>query len=713
MQDHVKRLNRNLLLGWTLIVGILLVSYMLEVAKGVLSSAYVVALLFVAWIPVFLCWIYYQKKPESTILRYWMVLGYFLMYAFIMSTAQSSLVFIYILPLLSFLILYHQPSLIVSTGLITLGINLLQIGYRYHTGEVTLSNAKNVEIQLAVLVLCFLGCFVATRVYNEITIQSQAHAKSLDEKTKQIQRMTFQTIETIANTIDAKDEYTKGHSRRVSDYSAEIAKELGMSEEEVENIRYIALLHDIGKIGVPDAVLNKPGRLSDAEYELMKTHTVIGGDILKDIGMLPDLDVGAKFHHERYDGKGYPNGLSGEEIPLTARIICMADSYDAMTSNRVYRKHLSSEIVMEEIRRCRGTQFDPEITDAFLRYLSRQQETSFAPIISIEDMDAGNKLLKKIMEDQSKQLIENAEKDQLTKVYNRSAGERYITIAFQNTTGFLFFLNLDNMRRINRHSGFRKGDHYLIRVVEILQGLTDSIIISRFGGDEFLCYIPEMTDPERITDLMNRLLGDIRTCVLDEPTDFGLTASIGISIHERINQEFQQVLNEAEKALYYMKQSGKNGCYFYRQVADREEDFTKLDLSNFITAIREKDNFSDTMVLGQEDFQRIYNFITDVVKEQKRTVELIMFTGKAPEGTALTVEHRDIAMQMLEKAIIHVIRDENAICYYSSVQRIVIFVDENEADLKQIASEILKRFYQTYDEKDVEMEYQIANVAQE
>lgn len=136
---------------------------------------------------------------------------------------------------------------------------------------------------------------------------------------------------------------------------------MGWSKERCEALRKIALLHDIGKIGIPDAVLNKPSRLTDEEYEIMKSHVLIGGDILKDFTIVQDVADGARYHHERYDGKGYAKGLKGEEIPLNARIIGIADAFDAMTSNRVYRQKMDMDYVLSELRKGSGTQFDPNI----------------------------------------------------------------------------------------------------------------------------------------------------------------------------------------------------------------------------------------------------------------------------------------------------------------------------------------------------------------
>ncbi|MBO4666613.1 MAG: HD-GYP domain-containing protein, partial [Bacilli bacterium] len=146
-------------------------------------------------------------------------------------------------------------------------------------------------------------------------------------------------------------------------YSKVIAQNLGMSNDEVDNIYYIALLHDIGKIAIPDSILNKPGRLTDEEFKVMKSHTTRGAKILKGISTIPQIIEGAKSHHEKFDGSGYPEGLKGEEIPFVARIICCADCFDAMASKRVYKEPFGLDNIISEFERCKGTQFDPKIAE--------------------------------------------------------------------------------------------------------------------------------------------------------------------------------------------------------------------------------------------------------------------------------------------------------------------------------------------------------------
>lgn len=214
------------------------------------------------------------------------------------------------------------------------------------------------------VVAWFTWFIVRTQIQRTIMLQR----KELELARAQVE-MGNQAILTIAKTVDAKDGRTSQHSQRVSEYSVLIAEELGMSEEDCENLRKTALLHDIGKIGIPDSILNKPEGLTDDEYKIMKTHVTNGATILKDFTMLDHVWEGALYHHERYDGTGYYEGLKGEEIPLNARIVGIADAFDAMTANRVYRKKMDVDVVLGILEGGKGTQFDPALVDIMLKLI--------------------------------------------------------------------------------------------------------------------------------------------------------------------------------------------------------------------------------------------------------------------------------------------------------------------------------------------------------
>lgn len=208
------------------------------------------------------------------------------------------------------------------------------------------------------------------------SLQQEVDQKTteLRESNRKFNNLSMQVAMALASTIDAKDTYTNDHSVRVAEYSRELARRMGRSMQEINDIYYIGLLHDIGKIGIPDQIINKPERLTKEEYQIVKDHPKIGAEILENISEIPSIAVGAHWHHERYDGQGYPDGLAGEEIPEVARIIGVADAYDTMTSKRSYRDILPQDVARNEIENGKGTQFDPIIADYMLEMIDEDTE---------------------------------------------------------------------------------------------------------------------------------------------------------------------------------------------------------------------------------------------------------------------------------------------------------------------------------------------------
>lgn len=223
--------------------------------------------------------------------------------------------------------------------------------------------------------LIILAALLATVSITMLCLR--ARIKKIKRRQEEYQDMLEQTLKTFGGTIDAKDKYTNGHSLCVAQYSKEIARRMNWSPAQQEHIYYVALLHDIGKIGVPDSILTKPGKLTDEERGVIQQHPAIGGNILKNFTAIKDIADGAKYHHERYDGTGYNAGLKGEEIPLIARIIAVADTYDAMSSKRCYRNSLPSDVIIAELKRVAGTQLAPNIVP----YMIAMIEDGTAPII--------------------------------------------------------------------------------------------------------------------------------------------------------------------------------------------------------------------------------------------------------------------------------------------------------------------------------------------
>ena len=229
----------------------------------------------------------------------------------------------------------------------------------------------NYVIWITVIAGIFLiGCILlGMRIY--IGARRADQMDSLLERQKHDKELTREIIEAFAKVVDLKDAYTQGHSFRVAKYTEMLSRELGCDEETIEKYHNIALMHDIGKVGIPDSVLNKPGKLDDDEYNLIKSHTSRGYDVLKNISIMPEIAIGAQSHHERPDGKGYPLGLKEAEIPRVAQIIAVADCFDAMYSNRPYRPRMNFEKVVSIIKEASGTQLSPNVVEAFLRLVDK------------------------------------------------------------------------------------------------------------------------------------------------------------------------------------------------------------------------------------------------------------------------------------------------------------------------------------------------------
>ena len=258
-----------------------------------------------------------------------------------------------------------RPHEVTSPGIIL----YVAIGEDIHDCTLDIDYVLHRQLTAEPLFWASIGCLLIWLIVLIIFEITSAQIRKYTLRHERDNEIIRESIETFTGFIDAKDPYTNGHSNRVAEYTRQIAEEMGFHGEELNRIFYIALLHDCGKIGVPDNILGKPGKLTDEEFEIIKSHTVRGGEILHSFKSLKDADEGALYHHERYDGRGYPEGKAGEDIPLIARMICVADSFDAMNTNRVYRGRLSKEKIIQEIETNKGKQFDPNIADIMLRLL--------------------------------------------------------------------------------------------------------------------------------------------------------------------------------------------------------------------------------------------------------------------------------------------------------------------------------------------------------
>ncbi len=716
MREEIKRINHSLMIGWTIIVVTLCASYIGEVIKEQRTWEYVIVFILVTVVPYLIILYLYRKNPEWNMLCYRMVWGYSLMYLFCLLTGSTSMVCVYILPLLSLLLLYHKPELILWSGTLSVLINIVSIGLKFMSGELNLETSKDAEIQIALIIMCFSFCYIATKIYDHIYKKNQEVMAELEEKNVQARQMTMQTVMTIVNTIDAKDEYTKGHSQRVAEYAVALAEELGMSEEEVERIRYIGLLHDIGKIGVPDAILNKPGRLNNTEFSLMKLHTVVGGEILKDINSMDDLDVGAKYHHERYDGKGYPEGLVGEEIPFVARIIGIADAYDAMTSHRVYRKRLSDETVQEEIARCAGTQFDPQLAKVFLQMIKAGKLRN----VDTDSYDAqdgstdflGDELLEKLLGDAGAYNTAENSKDGLTGVYNRIYGEQMLADYIKCGEGCLMTIDIDALRNTNSSYGFLRGDLHINTIANILERNFANKILYRNEGDQFVCFLFGLTRADIAESEANRLLQCIAKTAQEDPELTDLSISIGLLIVHAGEFSCEEALNRADRALYFAKQKGGGQLCNYQSLTSSFQPTTSNgELKNLLQMIHKKDNCSKAYEMNYPEFTRTMNYLERVVERNDQQMHVIMFTLLATDEESATIEQKIMGMKMLEASVLSALRKTDVTMQFSSSQRIVVLMNMDEENRQLTINRIISAFYKSDINKVFSIIHEVAELS--
>lgn len=713
--SHVKKINRNLVYGWMLIVLILFVSYTMEVVKGQRSLSYLFVFMLVTAVTAIIVLILYLKQPDRYSLRYTIVGGYFIMYIFVMITGSTTMVFSYILPMLSLLVLFHQPIIILVTGICATVLNLISIFLRYNRGEITTENSKDIEIQLALLFLCFLGSYLATRLYDEIHKTNEKYNKELSERNKDIERMTMQTITTIANTIDAKDEYTRGHSKRVAEYSATIAAELGMSDVEVSNIRIIGLLHDIGKIGIPDSVLNKPGKLTNEEFQIMKGHTLAGAEILKDIDMIPGLEIGAKYHHERIDGKGYPEGISGDDIPYLARIIAVADAYDAMSSNRVYRRHLPKDKILSELEKGCGTQWDEEITKVMIKLINEDRLPKINPDAETELVQQTSTILSRVIDiAEDKGSDTSDELDDLTGAYGRDKGKYAIQNAIsKNGTGCIVLFDIDHFHRINDTDGFIIGDIYLKKMVEQIRGLSEKQIIARFGADEFVTYFPELKDAKEAEKLAEIFIDRIKNLAETDKRVSKFSVSIGISEVVTEKDKVMFLYENANKALYVAKQRGGNTYYSHQALEYQNEEPSNpaADLKQLVEIIQNREHYKGGLIAAYPEFGKMYEFISSLAERNDMKVQIALFTVSQIKGAKASLEEQDRVMELLQKAVVNSIRNVDVITKYSSTQFAILLMNLTLAEVENVINRIMTEFLRTYDKNEFSVHYDMADLS--
>ena len=513
----------------------------------------------------------------------------------------------------------------------------------------------------------------------------------MDERRNQMEAISLQMMQTLSTTIEAKDEYTRGHSHRVAEYAVLIAEELGWDKKEIRNLRNAAHLYDIGRIGIPDSILNKPTRLTEEEYAVIKEHTIIGAEILKNITLIDHVKEVARSHHERYDGKGYPDGLKGEEIPLYARIIAIADSYDAMKSRKIYRNPLADEMIYNEILQSRGKQFDPDIADVFLKLLDENR------VAIDEDGDSDTefefeRFITSVMSTMNRQ-EESEGFDFLTGLPMRNRGEKLAAQFMQQDNGYLVFLDMDNLKKTNDIYGHKAGDRALKLFGSLLMEHAQHSVVCRLGGDEFLMFVSEVSK-EEIIDIVTRIQKKFEQCKEEDMEIRFADISAGICEVNK-GDPFEECYSKADKALYYVKQNGKGSYFFYQQMENEESGSagTGKDLKMIAKALHDSGKYSGVFNLDYRGFARVFEYMNHLSARYKYEYHLVMETQP---DSAPHIESIEEALECMEHVICKKIRSVDVCTRYSSMQYLIILFETEESKIKDIMERIFTQYRKEY-----------------
>lgn len=544
----------------------------------------------------------------------------------------------------------------------------------------------------------------------------------IKKQKKKVSDLSFQAMITIAHTIDLKDRYGEGHSVRVALYSREIARRLGWTVEELDNLYNVALLHDIGKIAIEDSILNKMGTLTEQEYESVKRHTKVGADIVKNTTFIPGIKEGISYHHERYDGTGYV-GLKGKDIPLIARILAVADSVTAMEEDRPFRRRLSSMELEKELISNKGKQFDPDIVNVAVEMLhegydvDEKLEQMMKQIPG--DVSETGELMRQVVTTSTKETKSELEKDSLTGFLNRRSFEEKIEKFLRKpmSYGTFFMMDMDNFKSVNDTYGHLAGDELILIFVDIIKNcVREQDFVCRVGGDEFAIFFPYL-DKEKV---IRKRADEIISCFAKERDRLGYSnCSVSIGIMTKYaksnNMDYDNLYKCADNALYYVKNNGKDDFHIYASaIMDGGMDSLEqeqIDVQQLIQRVAERKEYMGAYRVEYDSFSYIYRFIARNVERTKQPVQIVLFTFPLKEKSEEEVMKIQNSLALLEKAIAQSLRRGDVTSRMSLTQQIVILMGAN----KENGMHVVDRMVQCYDglagEEGLKFEYDIKDVS--
>lgn len=544
----------------------------------------------------------------------------------------------------------------------------------------------------------------------------------IKKQKKKVSDLSFQAMITIAHTIDLKDRYGEGHSLRVALYSREIARRLGWTVEELENLYNVALLHDIGKIAIEDSILNKMGTLTEREYESVKRHTKVGADIVKNTTFIPGIKEGISYHHERYDGTGYV-GLKGKDIPLIARILAVADAVTAMEEDRPFRRRLSSMELEKELISNKGKQFDPDIVNVAVEMLHEGYDVDEKLAQMMKqipgDVSETGELMRQVVTTSTQETKSELEKDSLTGFLNRRSFEEKIEKFLRKpmSYGTFFMMDMDNFKSVNDTYGHLAGDELILIFADIIKNcVREQDFVCRVGGDEFAIFFPYL-DKEKV---IRKRADEIMSCFAKERERLGYSnCSVSIGIMTKYaksnNMDYDKLYKCADNALYYVKNNGKDDFHIYASaIMDGGMDSLEqeqLDVQQLIQRVAERKEYMGAYRVEYDSFSYIYRFIARNVERTKQPVQIALFTFPLKEKSEEEVMKIQNSLALLEKAIAQSLRRGDVTSRISLTQQIVILMGAN----KENGMHVVDRMVQCYDglagEEGLKIEYDIKDVS--
>ncbi len=571
----------------------------------------------------------------------------------------------------------------------------------------------------------FAPLIMQSRIARILELEDlRKHLEQLVEaKADEIQKIFIQSITTITYAVDAKDRYTKGHSVRVAQYCLAMAKKLAWSKQDCLNLYYTALMHDIGKIGIPDTILNKPVKLTDEEYRLIRNHTTMGANILRPITMVPQICDGAKYHHERYDGKGYPCGLKGDDIPYVARIIGIADAYDAITSNRIYEKAQVTDYAVNELKKGRGTQFDPYLADVFLEIIQSGFEFTDFPQFEFDEeaeqkkTNEADAFILEVCRKTETDVHKQKDVDFLTGLLIRKSFEDKVNAYLDNSLnrGVMFLMDVDNFLYVNKNYGHIAGDHIICRLADTIRSHAEAdSLLCRISGDEFAIFYPNERTEEWIADVAKSILADFQKAISDIDTDHMISVSIGISCSKNPRERCKNLLQQCDKALYHVKNNGKNSYQLLQRdseaFSESQNKGFQIDIAQLKSHLTEEAPAMGAYSVDYGNFEKIYRLIARSLSRNKKDAQIILFS--ITENIHGTMEISDLndAMDVLERCIVGSLRKGDVTSRYSSSQQVVIMIDSNQENGHMIAERIIANYCRMYDNYNLDLVYNIEEI---